>query len=131
MTRKKGKSINFDVIVKFFLQHYDIPTRTDVDRLIERLDRLERLIRASSGAGRRGVSPGTRRSKSRSEGGKPVISASDQVLAVIKRYKKGAGFAEIKDRTGFGEKKIRNILYRLHRLEKIERKDRGVYVQSI
>ncbi len=128
MTRKKGKSINFDVIVKFFLQHYDIPTRTDVDRLINRLDRLERLIRASSGTGKTGFSPGTKGSRDRSAGGKAVPSASDRVLAVIEKYKKGAGVAEIQDGTGFGEKKIRNILYRLHRLEKIERKDRGIYV---
>ena len=36
MTRKKGKPVNFDVIVKFFLQHYDIPTRTDIDRVVKR-----------------------------------------------------------------------------------------------
>jgi len=34
---------------------------------------------------------------------------------------------DIQSQTGFEEKKIRNILYRLHRNGKIKRKSRGVY----
>ena len=131
MTRKKGKPVNFDVIVKFFLHHYEIPTRSDIDRLIERLDRLERLIRTSIGTGRAGASTGGKQRKSRSANGKSATTAADQVLAVIGKYEDGAGFAEIQTDTGFGEKKIRNILYRLYNFGKIERKGRGIYVTSI
>ncbi|MDJ0830052.1 MAG: hypothetical protein QNI92_09395, partial [Desulfobacterales bacterium] len=45
MTRRKGKSVSFDAMVKFFMQQYNIPTRKDVDKMIVRLDRIERLIR--------------------------------------------------------------------------------------
>ncbi len=34
MARKKGKSISFDAMVKFFMQYYNIPTRKDIDKLM-------------------------------------------------------------------------------------------------
>ena len=54
----------------------------------------------------------------------------DQALEVIKRFKKGVGFAEIQARTGFEEKKLRNIIYRLHKMGKIVRKTRGLYIAA-
>ena len=48
MARKKGKSISFDAMVKFFLHTYEIPTTRDVDKLMARLDRLESLIAAGA-----------------------------------------------------------------------------------
>jgi hypothetical protein len=40
------------------------------------------------------------------------------------------GFADIHAKTGYAEKKVRNTIYRLHRLGKITRKSRGVYVAT-
>jgi DNA-binding transcriptional regulator PaaX len=51
-------------------------------------------------------------------------------LEAIKRFKKGAGFAEIQVRTGFEDKKLRNVIFRLHKDGKIVRKSRGVYIAS-
>ena len=45
MSRRKGKTISFDAMVKFFMQNYNIPTKKDVDHLVARLDRLENLIK--------------------------------------------------------------------------------------
>ena len=50
MPRKKGKSISFDAMVKFFLHTYEIPTKRDVEKLIARLDRLETLMTAPAPA---------------------------------------------------------------------------------
>ena len=47
MSRKKGKVVSFDAMVKFFMQHYNIPTKKDVDRLMAKLDRLENLMKNS------------------------------------------------------------------------------------
>ena len=41
----KKKSVSFDAMVKFFMQHYNIPTKKDVDRIMDRLDRLEGLVK--------------------------------------------------------------------------------------
>jgi len=127
MTRKKGKSVSFDAMVKFFMQNYGIPTKADFDHLLQRLDRLEKLIKASGAPGKSRRGPG--RKKSLKPAAKEITtgSAADQVLKVVAKYKKGVGFKEIQDKTGFGEKKIRNILYRLYKMAKIQRKGRGIY----
>ena len=44
MPTKKGKTISFDAMVKFFMQNYNIPTKKDVDKVMAKLDRLENLI---------------------------------------------------------------------------------------
>lgn len=119
MSRKKKKPISFDAMVKFFMQSYNIPTKRDIDRLSRRLDHIEQLILKSMDSPK---TRGAARGKSRSG-----LTASDTVLEVVKDFEEGVGFAEIKDRTGFGEKKLRNIIYRLNDLGKIERKSRGVY----
>jgi hypothetical protein len=123
MVRKKGKSVSFDAMVKFFLQQYGIPTKKDVDKLMARMDRLEKLIKASSPVSPRRRKPGTAPSRTR-----PPVAAYESVLAVIKRSRKGTSFADIQAKTGFNEKKIRNIIFRLNKLKKIKRKSRGVYI---
>ena len=130
MARKKGKSVSFDAMVKFFMQYYNIPTKKDIEKLIERMDQLEKVIIESGlyGKGRR-VS-NSKSSKKTASTRRPAETSSDVVLEVIKRFKNGVGFSEIKKRTGFGEKKLRNIIYRLHKMKKITRKSRGIYVAS-
>ena len=128
MTRKKGKAISFDAMVKFFMQHYEIPTKKDVDRVMDKLDRLEKQLRASGVVGGRGRAV-SRKPAARAKGrGRSGDTAMQQVLHVVKGLKQGAGFTDIKSRTGFDDKKIRNVIYRLTKLQQIERKSRGVYV---
>jgi len=122
MARRKGKSISFDAMVKFFMQYYNIPTKKDIEKLIERMDRLEKVIKESELYDKRKHIP-----KSAS---KSTETSSDMALDVIKRFKNGVGFSEIQDKTGFGEKKLRNIIYRLHKIKKITRKSRGIYIAS-
>jgi hypothetical protein len=74
MAKKKGKSVSFDAMVKFFMHNYDIPTKRDIDALNARLDRIERLIVSSAGGrGRRGAIV-------KSNGGPAAETASDVVL---------------------------------------------------
>lgn len=123
MARKKGKSVSFDAMVKFFLHHYEIPTKRDVDKLMAKIDRLEAQIK-SAGAG------GGRRSAKKSPKAGKSATASDTVLQTIAGLKQGAGFADIQAKTGYNEKKLRNIIFRLNKLGKIKRKSRGVYVAA-
>jgi transcription initiation factor IIE alpha subunit len=106
-------------MVKFFMQNYNIPTKKDVDHLMARLDRLENLIKSvvQSHYG-----------KARIARPKTSMTAVDIVLDTIKRSKQGIDFAQIQAKTGFEEKKIRNIIYRLNKTGKIKRKSRGVYI---
>jgi septal ring factor EnvC (AmiA/AmiB activator) len=54
-------------------------------------------------------------------------TATDQVLKIIKRSKKGVDVPALMKKTGFGEKKVRNIVARAFSQKKIKRTARGAY----
>ncbi len=56
------------------------------------------------------------------------VTATDQVLKIINRSKKGVDTATLMKKTGFNQKKVTNILQRTYKQGKIKRADRGVYV---
>lgn len=124
MAKKKRKSISFDAMVKFFMMNYDIPSRKDIQKILVRLDNMEILIRNSGffQKGGRFVAGGGKGRNSKS-----VKTAFETVYDAIKGFEHGADFAEIQAKTGFGEKKIRNIIFRLNKYGRIKRKNRGVY----
>ena len=125
MVKGKHKTVTFDAMVKFFLHQYDIPTKKDVEKLHTRLDRLEKLIRASQRK-TRGQGPG-KAGAAQAKKGRNALTASDIVYGVIKRSKKGLKISDIKQKTEFEDKKLRNILFRLYSLGRIKRLSRGVY----
>ena len=60
---------------------------------------------------------------------KPIQpTATDQVLNIIKRSKKGVNAATLMTKTGFDLKKVRNILQRTYKQGKIKRVEKGIYV---
>ena len=121
MAKKKGKSVSFDAMVKFFMNTYNIPTKRDIERLNTRLDHIERLM--TNFAANKNRRSATAKSSDRQN----AATASDVVFELIQRYEKGIGIGEIKIQTGFGEKKLRNIIFRLHKMGKIKRLNRGIY----
>ena len=124
MLKKRGKSVSFDAMVKFFMLTYHIPTKRDVEKILEKIDQLEAIIKNASEKNFRMAA------KSRPAREKRAMTASDQVLDIIRRHKEGAGFADIQNRSGFDEKKLRNIIFRLNKLKKITRKTRGRYISQ-
>ena len=58
------------------------------------------------------------------------LSATDQVLGIIKRSRKGVNIKTLMDKTGFNNKKVTNILQRTYKQGKIKRVGKGVYVGS-
>ena len=55
-------------------------------------------------------------------------TATDQVLKIINRSKKGVDTAALVKKTGFNQKKVTNILQRTFKQGKIKRVGKGVYV---
>jgi len=53
----------------------------------------------------------------------------DKVLAIIGRSKKGVSTAAIMQKTGYNQKKIANIIYRLRKQQKIKSVEKGVYTK--
>lgn len=128
MIKKKGKAISFDAMVKFFMLNYNIPTKSDIDKLMAKMEHIEKLIKASAVSGKTKRISGIKTGKTSQSDSPP--SASDMVLEIIKMFQDGAGFAEIQAGTGFGDKKLRNIIFRLNKTGRIKRKRRGVYIAS-
>ncbi len=56
------------------------------------------------------------------------VTATDQVLKIINRSKNGVDTATLMKKTGFDQKKVRNILQRTYKQGKIKRVDKGIYV---
>ncbi|MBW2144879.1 MAG: hypothetical protein JRG75_10875 [Deltaproteobacteria bacterium] len=57
-------------------------------------------------------------------------TAADTVFNIIKRYKKGVGTVVLVKKTGFNEKKIYNIVYRLKKQGLIKNVGKGVYLKA-
>ncbi len=130
MKKGRQRAPNLDVVVRFLLQHYKIPTKRDVEKLLARMDQLEAALRRadiSTGIGRKvnrrkGLGKKTRLAK-----GQTRVTDKDRVLGMVKRSPKGIDVARLKTKTGFEDKKIRNIVFRLVREGAITRVGRGVY----
>ena len=128
MAKRRGKA-SFDAMIKLFMQTYDIPTKKDVNKLMGRMDRLEKLIKETAKSGKGGrVSENA--AKEKTSPGKSSVTASSIVLEIIKKFEDGVGFAQIQAKTGFGEKKLRNVIFRLNQIGKIKRKSRGIYIAA-
>lgn len=61
---------------------------------------------------------------------KANIPLTERIMEVISRYEKGINIPELKDATGFDDKKIRNLLYRASVDGKIKKIQRGVYAKK-
>ena len=91
----------------------------DLKALSKRVDMLLKAV------DKRKVSPAKRVSTKKAAKGR---TATVQVLGVIKRYKKGVGVPALKEKTGFNDKKVRNVIHRALKDGKIKRSARGLYV---
>ena len=57
-----------------------------------------------------------------------TATSTDKVLGIIKRSKNGVDVPTLKKKTGFEDKKVRNIVFRAAKEGKIKKSGRGVYV---
>jgi hypothetical protein len=55
-------------------------------------------------------------------------TATDKILRIVKRSKKGVDVPTLKKKTGFDDKKVRNIVFRASKEGKIKKSGRGIYV---
>jgi Fic family protein len=121
MTRKKGVANKPDVLAKFFIKHYNIATQKDLAKLETKLDRIENQLKIYT-------SGKSIQLKYKIPRDSTKITNGDIIYDVIKRHKNGLNFSEIQAKTGFGARKVRNQIYKLHKAGIIKRKSRGVYI---
>jgi hypothetical protein len=56
------------------------------------------------------------------------VTATDKILQIVKRSKKGVDVPTLKEKSGFDDKKVRNIVFRAAKEGKIKKSGRGIYV---
>lgn len=104
----------------------------ETENLIDKVDKLDKAYAAEEFK-RKTVT--RMASKKKASVKKPAVrkttpmSATDMVVKIIKRHKKGVGISKLKDKTGFDDKKVRGIVYRASKQGKIKRAGKGVYVK--
>jgi hypothetical protein len=57
-------------------------------------------------------------------------TAVDTVLAIIKKSKKGVGTSILMDKTGYNQKKVANLVFKLRKQGKIKSVVKGVYLKA-
>ncbi|MEW6259354.1 MAG: hypothetical protein AB1547_05550 [Thermodesulfobacteriota bacterium] len=122
MSRKRSKSPSFDAIIKFFLMRHEIVTRKDLQKIIDRLDTIENLLRGAGGHLPKRPGPAVLKPE-RSDG----RSAYQHIYDLFRETGQEFKVTDIRERTGYNDKKVRNIVYRLLKAGKIQRTHRGCY----
>jgi len=56
------------------------------------------------------------------------LTATGKILQIIKRSKKGVDVPTLKKKSGFDDKKVRNIVFRASKEGKIKKSGRGMYI---
>jgi len=123
MAGKKNKNLGY--LISEIMEEYNIPTRNDFERLNKRLDKLENLLKQAALAS---MYSRTKPAASKLQGKK--LTAADMVLETVKKEKKPVNFKFMKEKTGFDDKKLRNIIFRLHSTKQIKRVERGCYLPA-
>lgn len=94
--------------------------------LLKKTERMERELHKAPVIKGRSVRPSVvERTK---PGRRGVETAMAAVYIIIQKSRKGATTTQIRDRTGFDDKKIWNAINRLKTQKKIKSARRGVYV---
>ena len=91
------------------------------DKLIKAVDKFEKDKAAKRRKTKRpaGKAPAKKAKK---------LTDTDKVLNIIQRSKKGVDVATLTKKTGFDEKKVRNIVTRAFSQKKIKRAGKGIYI---
>lgn len=112
--------------------------KKDIKALEKKLEKLLKAheppqrAKASKKAKRRTAKAKTRRSagarKTTGRKKAPQMTATEQILKIVGRSRKGVDVPTLKKKTGFQDKKVRNIIFRASKEGKIKKIGRGIYV---
>ena len=124
MAQQVTPGLVLENLIKALMERLEIPSREEINQLNARLDRLEKVLYQKSP----GFTPDTAEMAPRTATGSRI--ASTVVLEVISAYPSGTDFKQIREQTGFKDKKLRNIIFRLDKTGKIKRIKRGLYQKA-
>jgi len=99
-------------------------------KLVKQTENLTAALEKAQMPKTKSVKP---KSKARAVAKKAPVKAAkktdtDKLVAIINRSKKGVDTATLMKKTGFNQKKVRNMLNRTYKQGKITRVEKGIYV---
>ena len=100
---------------------------SDLNKVAEQVEKLAGKLESQTKAKAEPVKKTAGKTVSKKTAKQPA--AADTVYKVIARYKKGANMAAINQKTGYDNKKIHNLVYKLKKQGKIKSEAKGVYVK--
>ena len=92
------------------------------DKMLKRLGKLEKAQ-----AAKKPKAKAVKKAAAKKPAG---VSATETVLAIIKRSRKGIDTATLEKKTAFEGRKIRDIIYKLRKQGKIKTEGKGLYVKA-
>jgi predicted Rossmann fold nucleotide-binding protein DprA/Smf involved in DNA uptake len=103
----------------------------ELKKLVKQIENLTAAFGKAEQPKAKSIKPMTnakalRTKKAPTKGGKKTDT--DKLLAIINRSKKGVDTATLMKKTGFNQKKVRNMLNRTYKQGKITRVEKGIYV---
>ena len=101
----------------------------NVDRLTTALDKLEKP-KAKTVKAEPAKKVAVKKSAAKKVAAKKPATAVDTVLNIINRSKKGVDSAALMKKTGFNQKKIHNIVYKLKKQGKVKSVGNGVFLKG-
>jgi fibronectin type 3 domain-containing protein len=99
-----------------------------LDQLIEAVEKSETKVTKASKAKAVKAKSVKKAPKAPAKKKAVKVTATDQILKIINRTKKGVDTATLMKKTGFNQKKVTNILQRTFKAGKIKRAAKGIYV---
>ncbi len=111
--------------------------KRDIKALEKKMEKLLKAYekprpKAAKKAKRRVVKARTKRravaKKAKGRRRAPQMTATEQILRIVRRSRKGVDVPTLKAKTGFQDKKVRNIIFRASKEGKIKKVGRGIYV---
>ena len=102
----------------------------ELTKLVKQIENLTATLGKAEKPKAKSIKPKTKAKtvtkKAPAKGGKKTDT--DKVLEIINRSKKGVDTATLMKKTGFDQKKVRNMLNRTYKQGKITRVEKGIYV---
>jgi len=99
-------------------------------RKTEKMLKAVQKLDKAQGAKKQKAKPKPKTARKTSAKKARTVTATDEVLKLIKRTKKGIDAPGLIKKTGFDERKVRNILFRAFKQGRIKRAGRGNYVAA-
>jgi uncharacterized Zn finger protein len=100
------------------------PTKKKANRTSPQKSALKKSTKPAAGKGR--VKTPAKKSPAKKKSAKLTDTA--QILNIIKRSRKGVNVRTLIQKTGFDEKKIRNVIFKAYKQGLIKRAGRGIYL---